>query len=141
MYVLGPDGEDAGRDPRDDANAGSLVGKFVYENTAILFTGDAAGDAIGRMITRYGSFLRSDILKAPHHGGDIGGPAVVSKLEAAVSPSDVITSAGAPARREKAAGNYLTFGGAKEYYTYRDGALTVYIKPSGYDIKKSVENI
>ena len=141
MYVLGPDGDDAGRDPRDDANAGSLVGKFVYENTAILFTGDAAGDAIGRMITRYGSFLRSDILKAPHHGGDIGGPAVVSKLEAAVSPSDVITSAGAPARREKAAGNYLTFGGAKEYYTYRDGALTVYIKPSGYDIKKSVENI
>ena len=64
IFVLGPDGKRHNSNPNDH----SLVLKFKYGETAFLFTGDAEDHQERRIINRYGDFLKSDILKAGHHG-------------------------------------------------------------------------
>lgn len=64
IFVLGPDGKRHNSNPNDH----SQVLKFKYGKTTILFTGDAEDHQERRIITRYGDFLKSDILKAGHHG-------------------------------------------------------------------------
>jgi competence protein ComEC len=49
-------------------NNGSVVLKFKYKDTEILFTGDAEKDAERFIVNSYGNFLSADILKAGHHG-------------------------------------------------------------------------
>lgn len=49
-------------------NNGSVVLKFKYKDTEILFTGDAEREAERFIVNSYGDFLNSDILKAGHHG-------------------------------------------------------------------------
>lgn len=49
-------------------NNGSVVLKFKYKDTEILFTGDAEREAERFIVNSYGDFLNSDVLKAGHHG-------------------------------------------------------------------------
>ncbi len=49
-------------------NNGSVVLKFKYKDTEVLFTGDAEKESEGFITQSYGSFLSCDILKAGHHG-------------------------------------------------------------------------
>jgi competence protein ComEC len=55
-------------DVASNENNSSVVFKLEYGNTSILFTGDAETEAETKLAKRYGSFLRSQILKAGHHG-------------------------------------------------------------------------
>lgn len=50
-----------------DLNDISLVAKFIYGDTAILFTGDAGVDIENKILEK-GYNIRSDILKVGHHG-------------------------------------------------------------------------
>lgn len=43
--------------------------KIIYGNTSFLFTGDASKKQQQYLCDRFGSFLKSTILKVPHHGG------------------------------------------------------------------------
>ncbi len=49
-------------------NNGSVVLKFKYIDTEVLFTGDAEREAERFIVDSYGDFLNCDVLKAGHHG-------------------------------------------------------------------------
>jgi len=51
-----------------DSNDKSLVMKLVYGKNSFLFTGDASMRLERELISEYGEFLKSDILKVAHHG-------------------------------------------------------------------------
>ena len=65
LYVLAPDSVQAVESK--NANDAALVIKLVYGNSSLLMVGDA-GQTTERLLTVYGDFLRSDWLKAGHHG-------------------------------------------------------------------------
>jgi competence protein ComEC len=66
VYVLSPERGSGGG--TDDLNEHSEVLKICYGHTSVLFPGDAEDGAESGMVSRYGRFLDSDILKAGHHG-------------------------------------------------------------------------
>jgi competence protein ComEC len=49
-------------------NNGSVVLKFKYKDTEILFMGDAEKESEKFIVNNYGKFLSCDVLKAGHHG-------------------------------------------------------------------------
>jgi competence protein ComEC len=51
-----------------ETNAASIVGWFRYGSTSAMLTGDSPKTIENRLLARYGAFLKSDILKAGHHG-------------------------------------------------------------------------
>lgn len=71
LYCLFPS-EDVLRASTDYSNSnlnnGSLVLKFKYKDTEVLFTGDAEKESEKFLTDHYGNFLSCDILKAGHHG-------------------------------------------------------------------------
>ncbi len=64
FLVLHPGDGEYGQDP----NAWSVVVKLLYGQTSFLFTGDAEEIAEQEMVTRFGMGLKSDWIKAGHHG-------------------------------------------------------------------------
>lgn len=90
-------------DKAEKINSVSIVAKLIYKGTSILLTGDAVGrhreddnpNALiateEYLVNKAGSLLNSDILIAPHHGGNnASSTAFINK----VSPSIVIFSSG-----------------------------------------------
>lgn len=137
MFILSPEG--GGAPP--DANAGSVVSKLVLDRESVLFTGDVTSDAMKKMAERYGCFLRSEIIKFPHHGGRLGDRIVADGFIGMVAPSVSVTSAGraggmGASRRE----NYLANAGVKEYNTSRDGAVVAYVWPGRYEVVAGQDN-
>ena len=55
-------------DSSRNLNNTSLVLKILYGKTSFLLPGDSETDAEGKVLQRYGALLRSNILKAGHHG-------------------------------------------------------------------------
>lgn len=49
-------------------NTGSIVGRLVYGQTSVMFTGDAPDEIEKYLISLDGKNLKSDILKVGHHG-------------------------------------------------------------------------
>jgi len=52
----------------NDVNDTSIVGKLIFNDFSIMFMGDATSRIENRLLASYGSSLKSDILKAGHHG-------------------------------------------------------------------------
>jgi competence protein ComEC len=73
------------------SNDESGVIKLVYGKNSILFTGDAGISLEKKYISKYGSFLKADILKVAHHGSKTS-----SSLEflQTVSPTYALISVG-----------------------------------------------
>jgi len=46
----------------------SIVIKMAYNGTSLLFMGDVQNDAEAALVAKYGSELKSDVLKVGHHG-------------------------------------------------------------------------
>ncbi len=65
IYVVHPIGSE---DVASNENNSSVVFKLEYGNTSMLFTGDAETEAETKLAKRYGSFLRSQVVKTGHHG-------------------------------------------------------------------------
>lgn len=64
IFILHPGHENYGRDP----NAWSVVVRILYGETSFMLTGDAEHIAEHALVTRFGTTLRSNWLKAGHHG-------------------------------------------------------------------------
>lgn len=94
LYILHPS-EHFKRGVRTNLNNQSLVLRLVYGKTSILLTGDAEEEAEQQMVNVYGDFLRTQILKAGHHGSETSSTA---QFISEVLPSDVVISVG---RRNK----------------------------------------
>lgn len=94
LYVLHPSrgmvDEDTGK--HGNLNNQSLVVKLVYGRSSLLLAGDAETEAEDRMIAAFGPWLRSDVLKAGHHGSITSTSAGFLDL---VRPSMAVISVGA----------------------------------------------
>lgn len=74
-----------------ETNDASVSMRIVYGETEFMLTGDAPVWVEDRMVKRYGVTLKSDVLKAGHHGSKTStSPAFLS----AVDPMIVVVSAG-----------------------------------------------
>ncbi len=51
-----------------DPNDASIMGRLVYGGSSVMLTGDAPKAAEGSVLSLGGTLIRSDILKAGHHG-------------------------------------------------------------------------
>lgn len=74
-----------------ETNDASIMMRVVYGESEFMLTGDAPSWAEDRVVQRYGSTLKSDILKAGHHGSKTStSPLFLT----AVNPGIVVVSAG-----------------------------------------------
>ncbi len=75
-----------------DPNNESVVGKLIFCEFAMMFTGDAEKAEETPMVNTYGQALKSTVLKAGHHGSKTSSSAEFLR---AVSPQAVLISCGA----------------------------------------------
>jgi competence protein ComEC len=127
IYVLHPYDEFSAGSPRgdfSDENSSSMVLKIESEGTSILFTGDIEDEAEGNVLD-LGKWLKSDIIKVPHHGGRTSSSTGFLK---AVNPDIAVVSAGKnnPFHHphQKTLERYKGEG-VKLLRTDRDGAITI----------------
>jgi competence protein ComEC len=74
-----------------DTNDASIVGQLIYGSTTIMLTGDSPKAVESHLLETDGALLRSDMLKAGHHGSK---SASGEEYVKAVSPTYAIISAG-----------------------------------------------
>lgn len=132
ILILNPVDRPLGRDP----NAHSVVAKLVFGETSFLLTGDAEQVAERYLVEYYGDMLRSDWMKAGHHGSKTSSD--FHFLEK-VSPEVVAVSLGLSNRyrhpHQEAARRLLSTG-AEVHFTSLKGAL-VY-ESNGVAIRQKV---
>ena len=90
LTVLSPDSAEIASAP--DANAASVVVLAEYRGVRVLLTGDAERDVEGRLVERFGSRLRADVLKVGHHGSSTS---TTQTLLDEVQPRIALVSVGA----------------------------------------------
>jgi len=123
IFVLNP--VKAARDT--DPNDSSLVLKIIYNDFSALFCGDISSRVMDRMMA-YGDFLKSDIVKIPHHGGDVGDKIVAKRFFDLVSPRVSVTSAGGRYRFSKISKKTQELVDSLDsinYQTKKQGAISV----------------
>lgn len=74
-----------------DTNAGSIILRVVHGDTTFLLTGDAPLSVEKSLVAFYGGELRSDVLKAGHHGSKTSS---TESFVRAVNPEYVVFSRG-----------------------------------------------
>jgi competence protein ComEC len=74
-----------------ESNDASIVMRVVYGESEFMLTGDAPSWVEDRLVASYGDALRSDVLKAGHHGSRTATDAL---WLGAVNPDTVVISAG-----------------------------------------------
>lgn len=74
-----------------DTNLSSIVGELRYGSTSIMLTGDAPREVERRLVSLDGVGLRSDVLKAGHHGSHTSSDEAFVR---AVGPSYAVISVG-----------------------------------------------
>ncbi len=133
MIILNPqtDGEIM------DSNDNSIVLKLVYKNFSILFCGDITEKTMKRLLA-YGNSLHADIMKVPHHGGNLGNEGMVRSFFEQVSPKISITSVGSSDRYKTAVKNtskIITYLNLSSYETKNTGAITIWTDEKGYKME------
>lgn len=131
---------------KDDPNNNSIVGKLVFKNFSVLFTGDAETPVETRLIETK-SDIKATVLKSGHHGAKSANSAAFVR---AVAPECVIISAGEPTDkrggntyghpRKEALQNFLNAGVGKNniFWTWKNGTIT--IKSDGENFTVTPEN-
>lgn len=74
-----------------ETNTASIVGRMVYGSTSVMLTGDSPDEIERHLIFKDGTTLRSDILKAGHHGSRTSSGLEFVKT---VAPKYAVISAG-----------------------------------------------
>jgi len=126
-----------------DSNENSLVLKIHRKHFDALFCGDASNVALARMTAQYGDFLRSDVIKIPHHGGNVGSDIIVKDfLNTANADAAVISVAKMnkyrhPSKKTLAILNALN---TPIYQTKDNGAIMISVDKDSYDIKPYTKN-
>lgn len=92
IRVLSPDSEWRGME-HANRNDLSAAMKISYGAGSVLMTGDIENETEGRLVRRYGGMLKSDLLKAPHHGS---GSSSSRLFLGWARPSAVVISTGGP---------------------------------------------
>jgi competence protein ComEC len=127
FFVLNPSENAGAQGSLSSENDNSVVLKLVYKNFSCIFCGDASSGAM-RNIISYDSFLRSDVMKAPHHGGGLGDEEIASDFFIRVSPKVCILSAGDMYKRvarPEPRSNFITYLNSICYETRKYGAIDI----------------
>lgn len=74
-----------------ETNTASIVGQIRYGSTTVMLTGDSPKVVENALVRYYGDALRSDVLKAGHHGSHTSSGESYVRI---VSPSYAVISAG-----------------------------------------------
>lgn len=116
----------------DEANNGSLVFRIESGGRSFLFTGDVEKEA-EEDILHLGKWLKSDVMKTPHHGGKTSADEGFLR---AVSPDIAVISAG----RDNSFGHphqetLDALEGSAIYRTDIDGAIKIEAAEKGLEIK------
>jgi len=137
IYVLHPYDEFYADSPRGEfsnQNNDSLVLKIESSDATVLFTGDIEMEA-ERDLIHLREWLRSDIIKVPHHGGGTSSSSMFLRV---VNPKIAVISVGRnnlfnhPHRETL---KRYTMMGAEVLRTDNDGAVTITFKDKRYEIK------
>jgi len=122
LYVLHPaPGGIAWR----NLNNSSIVCKLVVGGCSVLLPGDIESDVEAELVEHYGSFLRSDVLKVPHHGSSTSSS---EKFLDAVRAREALISVGWRNRFEHPSPGVmreLALRGVRTRRTDREGALVL----------------
>lgn len=113
LYLLNPPKGDEIADSNDD----SLVGKFVSNDLGVLLCGDVQEEGLARL-EGYGPFLRSDVVKIPHHGSSLGADSAIENFLSAVSPKVAVISVARVNRYNAPSKNVLAALAALNIRTY-----------------------
>ncbi|MBP2632732.1 MAG: beta-lactamase domain protein [Firmicutes bacterium] len=119
-----------------DLNSNSIVGKLVYNKFSMLFTGDCEADRERMILAKYGSQLKSTILKSPHHGSKTSSNRDYLK---AIAPEAVLISCGINndyKHPHDVTMNKYNDLKMKIYRTDKDGTITIETDGDSYQIQK-----
>ncbi|MCX5665759.1 MAG: MBL fold metallo-hydrolase, partial [Candidatus Omnitrophica bacterium] len=123
IFVLNPVRDAGDVDPNDS----SIVLKIIYNDFSALLCGDISSTAMEHVMT-YGELLRSDIIKIPHHGGNVGDRRVVKRFLDLVSPQVSVTSSGGRYRSSRISRDtqeLIDSFDSVNYGTKREGAIII----------------
>ncbi len=119
-----------------DTNNASIITRFTYGETKLLFMGDAETDAEELLLGKYkASQLKADIIKLGHHGSNTSSSA--DFLEA-VSPDVAIISCGLDNKYGHPHAEITERLKSQEieyYRTDKEGSIVYVITPEGYSKK------
>ncbi len=122
-----------------DPNNSSIVIKLTYGNVSFLLTGDAETESEEAMIHKYGTGLKSTVLKAGHHGSANSSSAGFLKE---VKPAAVVISVGEKNKFKlpfKEAMQRLEATGAKIYRTDYQGTIIISTNGETYTVTTEKE--
>jgi competence protein ComEC len=114
-----------------EANEISAVIRVRFGEFEALLTGDASSEVERRLVARHGEQLRSEVLKAGHHGSSTSTSA---ELLAAVAPELVVITVGRRNRYGHPAPDVvrrIAATGIEIARTDRDGTVSVRVAPGG----------
>lgn len=121
---------------KHDPNNESVVGRLKFGQFAMLFTGDAEKETEASIAARYGSELKSQVLKAPHHGSKTSSSAAYLRL---VQPETCVISCGAGNDyghpHKETLKKYAAIH-AKTYETDKNGTITITSDGKSYEVKE-----
>ncbi len=121
---------------KHDPNNESVVGRLTFGKFSMLFTGDAEKEAEGTIAAQFGSELKSQVLKAPHHGSKTSSSAAYLRL---VQPEVCVISCGAGNDyghpHKETLKKYQALH-AKVLETDKNGTITITSDGKGYDVKE-----
>lgn len=129
VMALGPGGHFSSGDP----NQNSVILRITYGEVSFLFTGDAGRKQEERLINVFGPLLKSDVLKAGHHGSKSSSSPLFMD---AVSPELTVVSNGYRNKfrhPHKEAVLNIRRHSAKVLYTALQGA--VHLKTDGRNLE------
>ncbi|MBQ6713114.1 MAG: MBL fold metallo-hydrolase, partial [Selenomonadales bacterium] len=113
-----------------------IVGRLVYGDFTMMFTGDTESVAEKAIVKKYGKQMKSDVLKSSHHGSKTSSSNVFLK---AVMPKTVLISVGAGNDYGHPHQNIMKRyqkQGCDIYRTDRDGTITIHSDGSSYTVEK-----
>lgn len=135
FHVLGPVKVIKDQKGNSDFNNNSIVGRLTYGKFSMMFTGDAEKEEEKTILDKGGT-LKSDVLKAGHHGSRTSTSPAFLK---AVAPKEAFISCGQGndyGHPHKVTLDKLEKAKVKVYRTDRNGTVTLTSDGSSYQIKK-----
>lgn len=120
---------------QSDLNANSIVGKLSYGDFSMLFTGDSEAETEKQILAKYGSELKCNVLKSPHHGSKTSSSL---KYLQQIAPENIVISLGQGNEyghpHEQVLKRYAKLN-AKVYRTDKCGTITITTDGSSYTVK------
>lgn len=120
-------------DEYDEENDASLVLRLETKGMSVLFTGDVGKEAL-EDLSGLGRFLKSDVLKVPHHGSR---SSAEEGFFAGANPSVGVVSVGRGNAFGHPSGEVLALlERAEVFRTDRDGAVKVSVRDGSVEVKR-----